>query len=153
MSDCPEPVSLGIRASPASGQFLRQMTYLPAPTVVQLQSFARRMEMTIPQVATLATAIFIHRMTEAEDIVLGQLMAARMTETSRQTPAMVTNVLPLRLAIQPNMTVEDLARPSSPQGASGNSSSAVSDCRPPARSSSHRQANYWAINQRYDIRL
>ena len=109
MLDCPEPVSLGIRASPASGQFLRQMTYLPAPTVVQLQSFARRMQMTIPQVATLATAIFIHRMTEAEDIVLGQLMAARMTETSRQTPAMATNVLPLRLAIQSNMTVEDLA--------------------------------------------
>jgi enterobactin synthetase component F len=109
MLDCPEPVSLSIRASQVSGEFLRQMTYLPSLTVVQLQNFARHMQMTIPQVATLATAIFIHRLTEAEDIVLGQFMAARMTETSRQTPAMATNVLPLRLAIQSNMTVEDLA--------------------------------------------
>ena len=109
MLDCPEPRSLSVPTSPKLGQFLRQMTYLPSTTVAQLQNFARRMQMTIPQVATLATAIFIHRITEAEDIVLGQLMAARMTETSRQTPAMMTNVVPLRLAIESNMTVEALA--------------------------------------------
>lgn len=101
MSDCPEPPSLSNRTSPVSTQFpsLNQTAYLPSATVVQLQQLARRMHTTVAQVATAAIAIFIHRLTGAEDVVLGQFLTARMTATSKQTPAMVTNVLPLRLAI------------------------------------------------------
>ncbi len=36
-------------------------------------------------------------------------MTARMSPTARQTPAMTTNVVPLRLSIRPHMPVEELA--------------------------------------------
>ena len=109
MSDCPEPLSLSPSPSPStSALFLHKTAKLPSATVAQLQDFARRTQTTIPQVATAAAAIFIHRLTEAEDVVLGQFLAVRMTAASRQTPAMVSNVVPLRLAIQPAMRVEEL---------------------------------------------
>lgn len=109
LADCPEPPGLGLRTAPASGQLLHQVAELPASTVAQLQQFAQSLDLTFPQVMTLAVAIFIHRLTEAEDVVLGQLMTARMSPNARQTPAMVTNVVPLRLAIRPDMRVEELA--------------------------------------------
>jgi amino acid adenylation domain-containing protein len=109
LADCPEPPSLGLRTSPASEQLLHQIVDLPAATVARLRQVAERLELTFPQLVTLAVAIFIHRLTEAEDIVLGQLMTARMSPTARQTPAMVTNVVPLRVAIKPDMPVEELA--------------------------------------------
>ncbi|MGP0058429.1 MAG: amino acid adenylation domain-containing protein [Beijerinckiaceae bacterium] len=108
MSGCPEPLSLSNGPSPAPAQFLRQTTYLPSATVVQLQHFARRMRVTLPQVMAAAAAIFVHRLTEAEDVVLGQFMTARMTAMSAQTPAMMANILPMRLAIQPSMSVAAL---------------------------------------------
>ena len=43
MSGCPEPLSLGCRTSAAPTQLLRQTTYLPSATVVQLQHLAQRM--------------------------------------------------------------------------------------------------------------
>ena len=109
MSGSPEPQSLSIRTMPLSMQFLHRTAYVPSAEAVRLQNFARDMELTFPQFVTLNTAIFIHRMTGVEDLVLGQLMTARMSPASRQTPAMVTNVVPLRLDIQPDMRVKDLA--------------------------------------------
>lgn len=113
MSECPEPLNLGHRplpsstpaSSPVPAQFLRQTTLLPSTTVARLQEFAQRMHLTAPQVMTAAIAIFVHRLTEAEDVVLGQFLTARMTAAAAQTPAMMMNVLPLRLSIQPTMSV------------------------------------------------
>ena len=109
MPDCPEPLSLSIRTPAVPDQYLRQTANLPSAAVEQLQHLARRMDLTFPQIVMLSTAIFIHRLTEAEDVVIGQFMTARMSPIARQTPAMVTNVVPLRLEIQPDTRVEDLA--------------------------------------------
>jgi amino acid adenylation domain-containing protein len=111
MAECPEPLNLGHRPLPSSApsptpaQFLRQTTFLPSTTVARLQDFAQRMRLTVPQVMTAAIAIFVHRLTEAEDVVLGQFLTARMTAAATQTPAMMSNVLPLRVSIQPGMSV------------------------------------------------
>lgn len=99
MPDCPEPLSLSIRTPAVPDQYLRQTANLPSAAVEQLQHLARRMDLTFPQIVMLSTAIFIHRLTEAEDVVIGQFMTARMSPIARQTPAMVTNVVPLRLEI------------------------------------------------------
>jgi len=109
MSGCPEPPSLGLHSAPPSAQFLRATADLPAATTARLQEFAQRAGLSFPQAVTLAAAIFIHRLTEAEDVVLGQMMAARMSPVARQTPAMAMNVVPLRLEMRPDMRVEDLA--------------------------------------------
>jgi amino acid adenylation domain-containing protein len=108
MSGCPPPLTLSNRKSTPSAQFLRLTTELPSTTVTQLQRFAQRLRLTVPQLAAAAVAIFIHRLTEAEDVVLGQYLAARMTATSSQTPGMMRNIVPMRLAIEPTMSVKAL---------------------------------------------
>ena len=55
---------------------------------------------------TAATAIYLHRLTGANDIVFGLPVAAR-NGAARNTPGMVSNVLPLRLALNARMTVGD----------------------------------------------
>jgi enterobactin synthetase component F len=109
MLDCPEPQRLGSRMSSESLQVLRETVYLASADALQFQHFGQRMELSPTQVIALVTAIFIHRLTGAEDIVLGLFMTARMSPTAKRTPAMVTNVLPLRVNIQPGMSVRDLA--------------------------------------------
>jgi amino acid adenylation domain-containing protein len=64
---------------------------------------------TFPQALTAAAAIFIHRLTEAEDLVLGQVLTARMTAIDAETPAMMANILPLRLTIRHSTSIRDLA--------------------------------------------
>ncbi len=108
MSGCPAPLTLSNRKSTPSAQFLRLTTELPSTTVTQLQQFAQRLRLTLPQFAIAAIAIFIHRLTEAEDVVLGQYLTARMTATSSRTPAMMRNIVPMRLAIEPTMSVKAL---------------------------------------------
>ena len=105
MSGYPEPLTLSFRKSTPTAQFLRLATDLPSATVTQLRDFAGRVQLSVPQLATAAVAIFVHRLTQAEDVVLGQLLTARMTAISTQTPAMMTNIVPMRLAIEPTMSV------------------------------------------------
>jgi enterobactin synthetase component F len=109
MADCPEPPSLSVQATPAAGPWLRHVAELSSDAAAELQDFARSVELSAPQALTMAAAIFIHRLTDAEDVVLGQLMAARMTPVARQTPAMMMNVVPLRLQVRPEMPVRELA--------------------------------------------
>lgn len=109
MADCPEPPGLSIGAPTRPEPSLRQTAVLSAVTTAHLQRFGQKVELTFPQVITLCTAILIHRLTETEDVVIGQLLAARMTPTARQTPGLVANVVPLRVEIRPDMRVAELA--------------------------------------------
>src|SRR5262249_2302415 len=56
------------------------------------------------QVMTAAAAIFLHRLTGAEDLVFGLTVSAR-TRVSRCIPGMASHVVPLRLVLRPNVTV------------------------------------------------
>ena len=67
MSGCPEPLDLRIRKSTPTAQFLRVATDLSSATVTQLHEFARRVQLSVPQLATAAVAIFVHRLTQAEE--------------------------------------------------------------------------------------
>ena len=58
---------------------------------------------------TAATAMFLHRLSGADDVVIGVPVAAR-SAGARRIPGMASNVLPLRLALQPGMTVADVRR-------------------------------------------
>src|SRR5438876_8757260 len=54
-----------------------------------------------------ATAVFLHRLTSSNDLVVGLPVAAR-NGVSRFTPGMVSNVLPLRVSVRPNMTMSEV---------------------------------------------
>ena len=112
-SDClaqrPESLDLGGRRSVKSHGFLRHSGYLARSNVDHLCSIAQRTGTRLPQIITAAAAIFLHRLTGAEDLIFGLPVAAR-NRVSRCIPGMVSNVLALRLALHPSMTVSEVIR-------------------------------------------
>src|SRR5262245_6977986 len=109
LADLPEPMSLGDCTRPMSSGFIRHIGALPFSSVRQLHSIAHRTGVTLPQLITAGAAIFMHRLTGAQDIVLGIPLTARMTPVARRTPGMMSNVLPIRLTAHPSMTIAELA--------------------------------------------
>ena len=105
----PEHVSLASnRPWPAAPKgFLRNTAYLSGVEVDTLRSIARRAGTSLARVMSAATAIFLYRRTGLSDVVIGLPVAARST-VARNTPGMVSNVLPLRVAVRPSMTVDDV---------------------------------------------
>ena len=104
----PEPDSLdGNPSSADSCSVLRNTSFLPHRSMDRLSSVASRSATTIPQIINAAAAIFLHRLTGATDVTFGLPVAAR-SGVSRCTPGMVSNVLPLRVPIRPNMTVSEV---------------------------------------------
>src|SRR5262249_708660 len=109
LADLPEPASLGDRTRQTSSGFIRHSARLSSSSISHLHSVAHHAGVTLPQFVTTAAAIFMHRLTGARDIVLGIPLTARMTPVARRTPAMMSNVLPMRVAVHPTMTVPELA--------------------------------------------
>ena len=107
----PEPGSLTLSSRPSSkpGSFLRATAYVPGSCEIALRTLAARSRTTLARVMTAATAVFLHRLSGADDVVIGVPVAAR-SAAARRIPGMASNVLPLRLALQPGMTVADVAR-------------------------------------------
>ena len=107
LADRPEPVSLGGHTvAQSNGGFLRHTVYLERSIVRELRAVADRIGASLPQIITTATAIFLHRLSGAADLVLGLPVAAR-SSAARCVPGMASNVLPLRLAMHPGMTVSE----------------------------------------------
>src|SRR5215471_363299 len=107
LANRPEPVTLRGRASSDSRRFLRNTAYLPHQDVDDLRSIAHSTGTSVAQIISTVTAIFLHRLTGAKDLVFGLPVSAR-DEVLRRTPGMVSNVLPLRVAVRPNMTVSEI---------------------------------------------
>ena len=107
--DRPEPVSLGARVSSVvqSNGFLRETAYLPFSTVDRLRSIACQAGTYLSRIMSAATAIFLHRLTGETDLVLGLPVAAREGAAQKFIPGMVSNVVPLRLALHSRMSVAE----------------------------------------------
>src|SRR5262245_24762520 len=107
LANRPEPLTLRGRASSDSRGFLRRTGYLPHRGADDLRSIAHRTGTSVAQIISAATAIFLHRLTGAKDLVFGLPVASR-SDVLRRTPGMVSNVLPLRVAVRPDMTVSEV---------------------------------------------
>ena len=78
---------------------------MPYSTVVQLRAIAPGVS--LPRIITAAVAIFVHLMTKEEDLVLGLQVAARVNPATQNVPGMVTNLVPVRVTVHPDMTVSE----------------------------------------------
>ncbi len=116
----PEAGSLTLSSHPPakSASFVRATVVLPRSCEQRLRTLAARSRASLARVMTAATAIFLHRLGGAGDVVLGLPVAAR-SEASRLIPGMASNVLPLRLAVHPAMTVLDVVGQASQRTRSG----------------------------------
>ncbi|MFF7971978.1 amino acid adenylation domain-containing protein [Streptomyces sp. NPDC007905] len=106
--DRPEPASLsgGQPAMPSS--FHRRTGRLPDPVTDGLHRLARETQTSWPAVTAAVIALYMAKMTNTTDVVLGLPVAARRTGAARRVPGMVSNVLPLRIAVPATGTVAGL---------------------------------------------
>ncbi|MFJ8910220.1 non-ribosomal peptide synthase/polyketide synthase [Amycolatopsis sp. NPDC102389] len=100
----PNPVRLLGRASAGRVRLRRHSWELPAAEAGRLRKFALDAGTRLSRVVIAAVAAYAHRVTGAEDLVLGLPVTARTTRALRERPGMVSNVLPLRLTVRPEMT-------------------------------------------------
>src|SRR6185436_14420771 len=109
LADVQEPASLGESGRPAAHGFIRHSGLLPFSRIQHLHSVAYRAGVSLPQFVIAAAAIFVHRLTGAQDVIVDVPLTGRMTPAARRAPWMMSNVLPLRLAVRADMSVSELA--------------------------------------------
>ncbi|MBO3795040.1 non-ribosomal peptide synthetase DhbF [Bacillus subtilis] len=107
-ADAPEVVSLADRAPRTSNSFLRHTAYLSPSDVNALKEAARYFSGSWHEVMIAVSAVYVHRMTGSEDVVLGLPMMGRIGSASLNVPAMVMNLLPLRLTVSSSMSFSEL---------------------------------------------
>ncbi|SEG04073.1 non-ribosomal peptide synthase domain TIGR01720/amino acid adenylation domain-containing protein, partial [Thermomonospora echinospora] len=112
-ADLPEVVSLTRfpgRTVPPTMDFVRATTTLGPDESRRLGEAARGLRTATSGLAIAATAAYLSRMTGATDVVLGLAVTGRTTPLARETPTMLSNIVPLRVSVRPSMTVEELTR-------------------------------------------
>ncbi|QEU93750.1 non-ribosomal peptide synthetase [Streptomyces kanamyceticus] len=105
------PATLAARPdAPGTDALIRRVTDLPEGSVDRLTRAAQAVKATWAELVIAATAGHLHRVTGAEDIVLGLPLTNRRGPAALRTPAMTVNVLPLRIAVRPRDTGAELLR-------------------------------------------
>lgn len=98
----------GRSALPARG-FHRHATDLDPSAATHLRTVARELSVTWSEVLLAVTAAHLHRLTGAPEIVLSLPATGRLGSVSLRVPAMVRNILPLRVPVAPDDSLRDLA--------------------------------------------
>ncbi|UOB81277.1 non-ribosomal peptide synthetase DhbF [Bacillus sp. ZJS3] len=109
-ADEPEVVSLAERAPRTSNGFLRETAYLSSSSTKTLLEDINISLTSWPEFIVAVTSIYMHKLTGANDIVLGLPMMGRLGSASIYTPSMVMNLVPLRLTVTPNITITELVQ-------------------------------------------
>ncbi|MBV9164105.1 MAG: amino acid adenylation domain-containing protein [Pseudonocardiales bacterium] len=103
-----KPTRLIPQSSTTPQRLVQQITTLSLPSMHRLRAAARRARVPWTCVVIAATGLYIHRITGAWDVILGLSVTARRGLLLKQTPGMVSNALPLRLSLRPDIALPDL---------------------------------------------
>ncbi|MEU9117943.1 amino acid adenylation domain-containing protein, partial [Streptomyces sp. NPDC048483] len=108
-ADCPEPAGLAVRSAGAASHSdtagpLRRAALDPAGLRDALETAAGRAGVRWSRVLIAATALYVHRLTGAQDVTLGLAVTGRDASDGAlmSTPCSVSNVVPLRLSVRPD---------------------------------------------------
>ncbi|MEE1784252.1 amino acid adenylation domain-containing protein, partial [Streptomyces sp. SP17BM10] len=108
MRDCPEPVGLSGDRPGLAGSPARRTAHLAPAETQRLRELAGGVGVTWPPVLIAAVALWLGRLTGSPEVVLGLPVSTRLGKSARSVPGMVSNVLPLRVAVDPGATVGEL---------------------------------------------
>ncbi|MER7766095.1 amino acid adenylation domain-containing protein [Kitasatospora sp. NPDC096140] len=108
MADRPEPVTVAPRAADWVGDVLRAQTLLTSTHATALRKLGRRRRTDWTAVVAAGVAAYLGGLSGHQDLVLGLTATVRRTDTARATPGMLANELPLRVRLEPDMTVGEL---------------------------------------------
>ncbi|MER5556990.1 amino acid adenylation domain-containing protein [Streptomyces sp. NPDC002506] len=110
LADLPEPPRLAGRPHKPPTTRLWHKAGLPQEVEARLQDTAAAAGVRPSAVLIAATAAYMHRMTGADQVVLGLPLSTRTDATLRSIPGMVVNALPLRVEVHAHTTVLELVR-------------------------------------------
>ncbi|MFJ8194667.1 amino acid adenylation domain-containing protein [Streptomyces sp. NPDC096094] len=110
LAGLPEPARLTRRTAPPRAPFLRRAAELDAPDAEALSAAATRLDVTRADLIAVAVAAYLHRMTGAEDLVLGMATMSRLGSAALRTPGTASDVLPLRVTARPGTELAEFAR-------------------------------------------
>ncbi|PRH79043.1 non-ribosomal peptide synthetase [Streptomyces solincola] len=102
------PSPAGRSALPARA-FHRHATDLDERCTGALREVSRGLSVTWPDVVHAVTAACLHRHTGAAEIILSVPSTSRLGSVSLRVPAMVRNIVPLRVPVGPGDTLRELA--------------------------------------------
>ncbi|GAA2264397.1 hypothetical protein GCM10010145_44460 [Streptomyces ruber] len=105
-----EPARLTRRTAAPAAPFLRRTLDLAPAEAEALAAAAARLGVTRTDLLTAAVLAFLHRMTGADDLVLGLATMSRPGSAALRTPGTASDVLPLRVPAASGTSVGDLAR-------------------------------------------
>ncbi|ADO71384.1 myxochelin non-ribosomal peptide synthetase MxcG [Stigmatella aurantiaca] len=108
-ADRPTPVGLAPPA-PMSSSFVRQTRFLSTQSMEQLQAVSRTAGLNWPDLMLAATAVYLHRLTDAAEVVLGLPVMTRLGSAALRVPCMAMNIVPLRVPVSPEASLLDVAR-------------------------------------------
>ncbi|MFD2211792.1 amino acid adenylation domain-containing protein [Virgibacillus halophilus] len=109
-SDHPDVVSLADTSSQLSKKIIHRTGYLSMDTMGHLKETARSYKGNWYEIVVAAVAMYMQKITGNEDIVLCLPMMCRMGTSSVRVPAMVMNLLPLRIPVRPDMRLSELMK-------------------------------------------
>ncbi|MGW1544273.1 AMP-binding protein, partial [Streptomyces sp. NPDC002309] len=113
MGDAPEAVTLASRTAFASRTSHRRTAVASAEVAQSLRQLARASGVALPALLIGAAGLYVHRMAQAQEVVLGLTVTARKGSRLRGSLASMAQALPLRLPVAPGMSVRELAREAS----------------------------------------
>ncbi|MFK0199245.1 non-ribosomal peptide synthetase [Streptomyces lavendulae] len=89
---------------------LRHLEGIGAREVTALKGAARGFRTSLSGLVIAATAVYLHRMTRAGDLVLGMPAPGRTGAAAKAVPGMTSNILPIRLRVDSDTSLGDLFR-------------------------------------------
>ncbi|WP_322724473.1 SDR family NAD(P)-dependent oxidoreductase [Streptomyces spongiae] len=101
-------VSLAEGTAPPSPTFLRRAGALSASAAERLSAAASAVGANRAELLLAAVAAYTHRVTGREDVILGVTTMSRLGSAALRTPGTVSNNLPLRLSVRPEVTTGEL---------------------------------------------
>ncbi len=108
LADCPEVVTLSGQPS-SRPEAIRQTRGVARRSVIDaLAALGQPYKASLPQVLTAAVALYQYRLSGHRDLILGVTLTARSGARMRSVPGMVSNVVPLRLSLEPQGTFGDV---------------------------------------------
>nr|WSX74771.1 amino acid adenylation domain-containing protein [Streptomyces sp. NBC_00899] len=107
-ADLPQAVGLTGRTAPPDHPFHRAAADLPDAGA--LSAAAARFGASRTDLLVAAVAGYLHRVTGAEEVVLGVATMSRPGTAALRTPGTASDILPLRVAVAPGTAVGDLVR-------------------------------------------
>ena len=108
LADRRDPETVSGLPPARSGQLIKWTGRLPRHVADALRELARPRGAGLASTITAAAAHYLHRLSNARDLILGISLAIRIGKRNRRIAGMVSGILPIRLAIDPLGSFTDL---------------------------------------------